>query len=247
MRCVCKFVCVCVFVFFVFCICVYKKELKPGNDNSALFQSIISRRKVMLDDLSAYPLQPAIPIHRRISRTSVGRMSSVRRKSSVSRRHSLRQSISTMSLPGLLNTNINALSYIKLPFEDNDILQAEIEINPIGSIADSRITVKLAPVELIWNPEWITTMQDFVKFYDPFQYEINLAKHKQKLRDLRKKNHPGLYICTFFFIFFVCVFVFFFCEVSLTCVGLMQRSCVVLVFFQTVKNNKKNNKKIKFR
>ena len=48
------------------------------------------------------------------------------------------------------------------PFGDDDLIQIEVELNPLASTADSRIAVHLRPIQLVWNAQWIERMRQFV-------------------------------------------------------------------------------------
>ncbi|ETO18217.1 hypothetical protein RFI_19062, partial [Reticulomyxa filosa] len=53
------------------------------------------------------------------------------------------------------------------PFRNNDLIQIEMETNPIMSDADARILIDVKPIQIVWNVGWVKTMTEFFTIAKP--------------------------------------------------------------------------------
>ena len=105
-------------------------EVRPGADDKALFESIIAPRKIGL-------LLNKHAKHRPSLDHNTQQVNNMKRNSMQGRRISLLQYYYSSRVPS--------------PFKTDDMLQLEIETNPLQSTASSRIAMNIAPIEIAWN------------------------------------------------------------------------------------------------
>ena len=127
-------------------------NLKSGSneENNQLFQSIISKRNVAMND----------------DNTIFSNNNNNQQK-----RKSMTSGVNAATL------NYYYSDRVPTPFKQDDLIQIEFETKPLSSTADSRVAINISPIQFVWNVEWIKKMQTF---FDISHIDLNHNNSNQQ-------------------------------------------------------------------
>ncbi|ETO29441.1 Ras guanine nucleotide exchange factor, partial [Reticulomyxa filosa] len=181
---------------------VHEIELKPGlfpliilmcTNDSSVFPFIITKRE-MSELLPEYneqqvPKQRRSMMYKTISQSGY--------KSLKNRRDGRRNSFLLSQTFENKNTTETYYTHAhtQSPFQSNDLIQVEIETNPMMSDADSRILVDIKPIQIVWNVDWVKTMIEFFTIAKP----IITTQGYLMCAYIYIYMYICVYICLFFF------------------------------------------------